>query len=59
MVTDVELCSDVAPGMELRSMQASWISNLPGSCQAAGGEPIGTVTPKGPRRFCCQPAPGE
>jgi hypothetical protein len=52
-------CHDVQlPLSELGSMAASWAANEPGTCIASGGEPIGAVTPKNPRTFCCQPPPG-
>ncbi|AKT38791.1 hypothetical protein [Chondromyces crocatus] len=42
----------------LGSISASWMTNAPGSCEAAGGEALGSVEPADPRVFCCQPLPG-
>lgn len=50
-------CSDAVPGHDLASMEAAWIQNVPGSCQASGGEPIGEAEPSGPATFCCQTRP--
>jgi len=58
MITTDPICLDVPQGVQLGSMDASWLTNEPGSCQAAGGEPIGEIKPKNPRTFCCQPPRG-
>jgi hypothetical protein len=43
---------DLQPG-DLRGMSATWLTNDPGTCEPAGGEPIGTATPTDPSTFCC------
>ena len=49
------LCVDIMAGLQLGSMEATWLTNEPGSCVANGGEAVGEVKPKDPRTFCCQP----
>ncbi len=59
-IAEMESCHDVAlPNGELGSMEATWMVNQPGSCQASGGEPIGEAKVTGARTFCCQPPPGN
>ena len=49
-------CGDIpTAGADLRSMDASWITNKPGSCVASGGAPTGEAKPLNPSTFCCQP----
>ena len=55
--TAVPLCSDVMPGIQLQSIEASWLVNDPGTCTPTGGVPVGEVVPEGPKVFCCQPPP--
>jgi hypothetical protein len=55
--TQGELCGDVMPGLQLRSIEASWSVNEPGTCTPSGGVPVGEVMPEGPKVFCCQPPP--
>ena len=55
--TQESLCSDVMSGLQLRSVDASWLVNDPGSCTPSGGVPFGEVVPAGPKVFCCQPPP--
>jgi len=57
MVDDQSICSDVPGGIQLRSMDASWLVNEPGTCTPSGGVPVGEVVPEGPKVFCCQPPP--
>lgn len=45
------------PGAPLQSIDASWITNQPGACVAAGGAPSGQVTLTGLQTFCCQKPP--
>ncbi|HSO00031.1 MAG TPA: hypothetical protein VLS89_17175 [Candidatus Nanopelagicales bacterium] len=56
-VTQGPLCADIAPGMELRSMAASWLTNAPGACVPSGGEPVGEAVPIEATTFCCMPGP--
>lgn len=58
MITEAPLCLNVPPGVSLAGVEASWLTNDPGSCIAVGGEPTGAATPIEPRTFCCQPPPG-
>jgi hypothetical protein len=44
------------PG-DLRSVSATWLVNDPGTCEAAGGDPIGEVTAVEPSTFCCVATP--
>jgi len=55
--TQTALCSDVMPGLQLRSIEASWLVNDPGTCTPTGGIPVGEVVPEGPKVFCCQSPP--
>lgn len=50
-------CAEVFPGTTLRSIDASWFTNQPGACVAAGGAPTGQVTLTGLQTFCCQKPP--
>lgn len=52
------LCSDVPAGSTLGSIEATWVTNQPGTCEASGGESVGEAKPTNPRTFCCQPPPG-
>ena len=58
VVVDGAICVDLADGMALGSMEASWIENVPGSCVASGGVPTGEATPRDRRTFCCRAPPG-
>jgi len=52
-------CHDMAsPSVQLGSMEATWLTNQPGACEASGGVPVGEAKPLDPRTFCCQPPPG-
>ncbi len=50
-------CTDLVSGDDLASMEATWDQNVPGTCQASGGEPVGEAKPSGPATFCCQTKP--
>jgi hypothetical protein len=43
----------------LGSMEAKWIANEPGTCEASGGELIGKPEAVDPRVFCCQAPPEQ
>ena len=49
-----EGCFDVPAGFPLSAKTAEVIAALPGSCEASGGEPTGTVTPAYPVTVCCR-----
>jgi hypothetical protein len=58
MVSDAPICLDVAAGATLRSMEATWLIDEPGSCVASGGVPTGEAKPLERRTFCCLPPHG-
>ena len=59
-IAELQSCADVAlPNAELGSMEATWMVNQPGSCEASGGKSIGEAKVTGSRTFCCQPPPGN
>ncbi|HSN87436.1 MAG TPA: hypothetical protein VL025_11795, partial [Thermoanaerobaculia bacterium] len=51
-------CQDLAPGLTLGSMDATWVTKEPGACTPSGGVPFGEAIPINPKTFCCQPPPG-
>lgn len=56
VVTDLEgACVDVVTGTALGSIDASMVTDKPGTCAQSGGAPFGTVTPAEPVTLCCQP----
>jgi hypothetical protein len=58
VVSSAPICMGVSQGLTLGSMEATWITNEPGACEASGGEAIGEAKAADPRMFCCQPSPG-
>jgi len=46
-----------AASVALGSMEAKWVSDVPGTCAPSGGELIGEVKGTDPRLFCCQAPP--
>jgi hypothetical protein len=43
------------PGTALGSKSAGPLTPTPGTCQASGGDVIGSVDPVEPSTFCCRP----
>lgn len=46
-------CATIAPASVVRSVLAHEKPSLPGTCDPAGGEPIGYVLPRDPVTICC------
>jgi hypothetical protein len=47
-------CVDIPPGLALGGKTAEVVSNSPGTCAPAGGEPTGRAAPTLPVTVCCQ-----
>ncbi len=48
-------CVSVPPGIALGSKSAGPLTHVPGTCQASGGEAVGSADPVEPSTFCCRP----
>lgn len=58
VVTDqLAACFDVVSGTALGSVEATPVTDVPGSCAPGGGAPFGEVAPADPVTLCCRSAP--
>ncbi|WP_438039196.1 hypothetical protein [Sorangium sp. So ce128] len=53
IVNDDGGCTDPSAGFPLGSVRAEWVTNVPGACEASGGEPVRDRKPVYRRTYCC------